>query len=175
MTLDTARILGGIGAILGILSILHSALGIVGIVLILIALKMISDEYGMPQIFKYALYSTIIIVIAIAIILAMPYSVMGLVLHSFTTGASSETPAMTFVGGIVAAVVAAWILTIVGMYFLRRSLMLTSQATGQGLFKTAGLLYLIGAGLLIVLVGGVLVLIAHILLAIAFFSMKITK
>ncbi len=135
MTLETARILGGIGAILGILSILHSALGIVGIVLILIALKMISDEYGMPQIFKYALYSTIIIIIAIAIILAMPYSVMGLVLHSFAMGTSSEIPTMTFIGGIIAAVVAAWILTVVGMYFLRKSLILTGQVTGQGLSK----------------------------------------
>ncbi|MEM3806137.1 MAG: DUF996 domain-containing protein, partial [Desulfurococcus sp.] len=72
---------------------------------------------------------------------------------------------------IIAFLVLAWIVMIISTYFLRKSYSLVADRLGVELFRTVGLLYFIGAILLIVLVGGILILVALILQIIAFISL----
>ena len=58
--------------------------------------------------------------------------------------------------------------------YLRKSFDALANKTGNGMFKTAGLLLLIGAILTIVLIGLILIFVAWILLTVAFFSMPST-
>jgi len=79
-----------------------------------------------------------------------------------------------FLGLIIAIIlilVAIWIVQIVSAVFLKRSYDLVARYLGVGLFSTAAILYLIGAALLIILIGFILILIAGIIQAIAFFSL----
>jgi len=69
--LSQAKLLGGIGSLLMLLVIVPyagSALFIVGLVLVLIALKYISDEVNEPKIFNNALYGVILLVLSYVIL-----------------------------------------------------------------------------------------------------------
>ena len=67
----TSKLLGGIGATLCVLSIiphLGTIAGIAGIITVLISLNMFSKIFNDPQIFKNALISVIISIIAVVLI-----------------------------------------------------------------------------------------------------------
>jgi uncharacterized membrane protein len=69
--LSQAKLLGGIGSLLMLLVIVPyagSVLFIVGLVLVLIALKYISDEVNEPKIFNNALYGVILLVLSYVIL-----------------------------------------------------------------------------------------------------------
>src|SRR5579885_2959622 len=63
--LSDAKILGGIGSILMLLSIVHFTFAIVGLILLLIAVKFVSDITGDQDIFKNMLYAVIIGIVGI--------------------------------------------------------------------------------------------------------------
>jgi ribosomal protein L40E len=65
-----------------------------------------------------------------------------------------------------------WIFTIISAIFLKRSYEKISQRLNVSAFATAGLLYLIGAALTIVLVGFLIILIALIFQVVAYFSIQ---
>ncbi|MEM2225203.1 MAG: DUF996 domain-containing protein [Candidatus Caldarchaeum sp.] len=169
--LGQARVLGGVASILLVLGIVPSVgpmLGIVGFVLLLVSLKQISDIVQQPAIFKNALIATIVgIVGAVAAIVFGGAAIMSL----FTNGFSQFDIVRTFVS-ILLALVVVWVALVVSSMFLRKSLNLTANVLGIGLFRTAGLLILIGAILTIILVGAIVVLVAYVLLAAAFFQVK---
>ncbi|WP_372838593.1 DUF996 domain-containing protein [Pyrococcus kukulkanii] len=61
---------------------------------------------------------------------------------------------------------------IIGSYFRKKSYELIAQYTGVDMFKTSGLLYFIGAILIIVFgIGALIMLVAAILEIVAFFSL----
>jgi uncharacterized membrane protein len=193
-SLSQAKILGGVGSILvlvgglGSLGVpyLAAALPIVGLIMTLIAVKYISDIVQDSSIFR-----NIIIGVGIAIIGSIVSGVFlveaflssgglsglaGGVTAPTTTGG---TPTFSgsfvhFVGIAVAGFAVLWILLIVSSIFVRRSYNSVSTRLNVGLFRTAALLYLIGAILAIILAGFIIVLVAQILLIIAFFSMPET-
>jgi len=68
------------------------------------------------------------------------------------------------------ALVATWALYLASAVYIRRGFDSIGTKLNIGMFQTAGLVYLIGAALTIVLVGIVLVYVAWILFAVAFFS-----
>jgi hypothetical protein len=80
----------------------------------------------------------------------------------------------TFVfSGLFLGVLAAfWVFTIISAIFLKRSYEKISQRLNVSAFATAGLLYLIGAALTIVLVGFLILLIALIFQVVAYFSIQ---
>jgi len=182
--LPQAKTLGGIGSILVLLTFIPSigiALGIVGAVLILVALKYIADEVGDRRIINNALISIIISIIgvALAILLMGVFAVYSIGTyysitingHTVMSLASREPLGLfRFILSIIWVLVAVWIAQIISAIFLRRSYNLVSGYLGVGLFSTAALLYLIGAALLIVLVGLIIILIADIIQIVAFFS-----
>src|SRR5579875_348797 len=160
MTLRDGKLLGGIGAIL----LLIPYLDLVGFILVLIGLKFISDEVKRPSIFNNALYAVILGIIGLGIIAISGFSIIGsLFINIF---ALLFTAILIAVGAVI---------LILGMWFFRRALDETGDTFNQSYFKTAGLLFSIGAILAITIIGFIvtfiLFLIAAIFLILAFFSL----
>jgi len=194
MNLETSKYLGGIGAILLVIGFLGSIgtgysglLSLVGLVLVLIAMKGLSDYYKEAGIFDNTLYgfatSIIAVVAFVAVIVATLLGTiadMGIADWTNTaewTAAFQETLSdmsalFNFIGGIILAVVVLFILLVIAAIFYRKSLNMLSSKSGVGMFSTAGLLLLIGAILTIIVIGIIIIWIAIILLAVAFFSIK---
>jgi len=202
MTLESSKTLGGIGAILlfiGVIPFIQYlwVLGLVGAVLILVALNDISNYYKARGIFRNALYGIIIgiagiitaVVVAVASILVNLSNIKDFIsniypgwngdwstLSGLTPNTSNLNPSdiLPFVTGIflvfVAILVVIWIFAIISTLFVRRSLKEVADKSNVGSFGTAGLLLLIGA--IIPLLGLILMWIATLILAVAFFSMK---
>lgn len=196
MNFETSKNLGGVGAILIFVSVLLSyasvfsgAVSLVGLILVLIALKGFADYYNEAGIFNNALYGVItvivggVVTIGVAFIALVDFlSELGL---SFANVAdwSAELTAIdwttvgfniigNFIAYILLALLVLFVFVIITAILLRKSLGLLSAKSGVGLFGTTGLLMLIGAVLTIIAIGLVLIWIATLILAIAFFSMK---
>ena len=155
--LGDAKILGGIGAIL----LLIPGINIVGYILILIAVKYVSDELGDKSIFDNMLYAVIAGIIGVAAAAFIIFT--GVVFGVFTF-------AMSAIAGVIVGLAVAWIALVVSSIFIRRSYDTMATKLNVGMFRTAGMLYFVGAILTIVLVGFVILLIAAILQIVAFFS-----
>jgi uncharacterized membrane protein len=172
--------LGGVGSILILLTLVPEVgwiLSIVGWILILIALKYISDIVNDSSIFTNAIIAVLLsivgLVVAVVVVLGSVFRFMGLNGYTFGSGiTSTSTP--TDLGGLIAGVLIGlailWICGLVSAIFLRMSLGKVSRTLNVGMFGTAALLYLIGAALTIILVGFLLLFVAEILLVVAFFS-----
>ncbi len=194
MDLDVSKNLGGIGAILLVIGALGflgtgyaAILSLVGIILVLIAMKGLADYYNEGGIFNNALYGFLTTIVgAVASVAVLVISV----LFALTTLAIDWTnPAewttmfqdftnfsvlWTLIGSIIAALIVAFVFAIITAIFYRKSFNLLATKSGVNMFSTAGLLLLIGAVLTIILIGFIIIWIAFILLAVGFFSIKTT-
>ena len=156
-TLSQAKAVGGIGSIL----IFIPFVSLVGWIMVVIAVKEISDDLQDKTIFNNLLIAALMgIVGALAGAFVVVVGLMG---SAFTLGASS-------IAGILGGLFIAWIFLIISAVFLRRAYDTMGTRLGVSTFKTAATLYLIGAALEIVLVGFLLLFIAEIIQAVAFFS-----
>lgn len=176
--LSRAKTLGGVGAILTLLLFvpyyIGSVLVIIGWIMILIAVKDISEAVQDRSIHNNALVSAILAIIGAVtfavVVAAAFFAILGL--GTFPTTAGS-TPPTGFFGILAAALVglaAVWVIGIVGSYFLYKSFKGISAKLPVGLFGTGALLYFIGSILTIILIGFILIFIAQILFIVAFFS-----
>ncbi|ADT83585.1 DUF996 domain-containing protein [Thermococcus barophilus] len=181
MTLSQAKMYGGIGAILalvgGVVPRLGSALSIVGIVLILLAVKEISNETGDEAIFKNYLISFILqigaflaLIIAIIAVLGTSIIAMGGP-RAFEHEMQNFGAIMAIIGSILVGFVIFWIMFSLGSYYLKKSYELIAEHTDVDLFKTTGLLYFIGALTAIILIGLLIIFVARILEIVAYFSL----
>ena len=185
-SISQAKILGEVGSILVILSAVPSAgglLGIVGFILMLVAIKYISDIVADRSIFNDML---IAVVLAIAGVIVGALVVVGSVLrfiglsglNMVDLGANfnpSSVPAgdwIGLIGSVILGLAAVWVMLLVSAIFVRRAYSAISSKLNVAMFGTAGLVYLIGAATTIVLVGFVIIFIAQILLIVAFFSIQ---
>ena len=152
--LKNAKTLGGVGAILTVIG-----LGFVGFILKLIAVKNIAEATGREEIFSKYLWSAILAIIASLVWVATVWGSM------FSMARSAEFGfGMLGIGGLVAA-----ILMIGAAWFMKQSYDMISEETGVGTFHTVAMLYIVGAILMIILIGAFLVIIAAILEIVAFF------
>jgi uncharacterized membrane protein len=158
---------------------------------VLIALKGFADYYKESGIFNNALYAVIaatvgIIVVALVGIFAFAglFSALGLNIRSLQDWAALQDInwqavnmdiLLRFGAEILIGLVALFAFVLLTAVFLRRSLGLMATKSGIGMFHTTGTLLLVGAILTIILVGIILVWIAMLLLAIAFFSIRIQQ
>jgi len=197
VTLESSKTLGGVGAILVVIGFLGffgyayaGLLVIIGAILTLIALKGLSDHYNEGGIFNNALYGIITAIIGGVVSIAVV--VMTVLAAISELGIEDWNEWMMqaqqniidwnafwpliepMIVGLVAALVALFVFFIISALFFRKSLSKLSTKSGEKIFETAGLLWLIGAILTIILVGFILILIAWILIAIGFFSIKAT-
>ena len=198
MTIETSKILGGVGALLmfvGIIPVISSygVIELIGLILVMVALYNLASYYTERGIFNNALYGLIagIVggVIAVGVVILSVLTSLSDFLYtiypnwngdwSALSGLTPDTSNLSldaivpFLTGLFAALLILWIFAIIGFYFVRRSLTSLSAKSSVGLFSTAGLLMLIGAVLIIAVgIGLLLIWIAMLILAIAFFQLK---
>ncbi|MCS7143755.1 MAG: DUF996 domain-containing protein [Archaeoglobaceae archaeon] len=169
--LNSAKMLGGFGTILMLLGgIITFLLPILGFVLVLIAVKYISDDTKDPGIFKnYVIsfaFGIIALIIAGTVLLAGLFASIGSVISD-----NEEMALKSFLGTIIGALLAFWFFIIISAIFLRKSYISISEKTNVNLFKTTGTVWLIGAILVIAIIGLAVILIAMVLQMVAFFSL----
>ena len=190
MTLESDKSLGGVGALLVVIGFLGffaygylALLGIIGMIITLIALKGMADHYNEGGIFNNALYGVITFIIGvvafvatlvIAILMILANVVNWSDMAAVQTYFMDLTHIWNIIGAAIAALVVLFVFTIVSAIFFRKSLTSLSAKSGEKIFETAGLLWLIGAVLTIILVGLILIGIAWILIAVGFFSIRST-
>ena len=169
---DSSKMLAAVGALLLFLSFVP-VLGIIGIILLFIGLKGLSDYYRDPSIYGHALKGLIFGIIGIVAVSALSISFFGIFAVASMATAGDFFAA---IGGLILSIV---ILIIAFVFYLlmamnlRRAFNTLAERSGEHLFQTAGTLLWVGAILTIIAVGLILVWIAFLILAIAFFSMKL--
>ncbi|MGD8506413.1 MAG: DUF973 family protein [Candidatus Bathyarchaeota archaeon] len=161
MSLESNKTLAGVGAILVAIPVVN----LVGIILVLIAMKGLAEYYNDNRIFENALYGFIFGIVAIVSFIVVLFA--GIFTSVFTG-------ALTALALFIVAVVVMFVFFLLQAVFYRNSFTILSEKSGEKMFDTAGLLLLIGAILTIILVGAVLQFIAWILAAVGFFSIKTT-
>jgi uncharacterized membrane protein len=196
MNLETSKNLGGVGAILMFISPLLTyvaayagLLGLIGFILVLIALKGLGDYYNEGGIFNNALYGFMIgvvgSVVAVGAFIASVLTILADIgigdwmnvsewTAAFTAGTAFDT-ILKLIGAVVIALLILFVAVVLTAWFYRKSLNLLSAKSEVGMFGTAGLILLIGAFLTIVIIGFLLIWIATILAAVAFFSIRRTS
>jgi len=156
-SLSQAKTLGGIGSIL----IFIPFVSIVGYILLIIAVKDISDDLQ-----DRAIFNNIVIAAVTGIVGAIAGGsviVFGAIGGLMTGGIS------TFFGALT-GLLTVWVFLIISAVFLKRAYYTMGQRLVVGSFRTAATLYLVGAVLTIVVVGFLVLFIAEIVQAMAFFS-----
>ena len=161
MSLESNKTLGGIGAILLAIPFTN----IVGIILVLIAMKGMSDYYNDDDIFKNALYGFIFGVVGVIALVA----VILLLVFGFATISPVVTPFAGW-GLVIIAFIVLYVFSLIAAIFYQKSLNILSEKSGETTFNTAGLILIIGA--IIPVIGEILKLIAWILAAVGFFNIK---
>lgn len=198
MSIETSKILGGIGALLMFLGILpyinfFGVIEIIGLLLVMIALYNLGSYYNESGIFNNALYGIIMGIIggiiSVAVVFITVLTSLTDFLYEIFPGWNGDWMALSgltpdpsnisldsivpFIAGIFIVLIILWIFTIVAAFFFRRSFGKLSEKSGVGLFSTAGLLILIGAVLIVLFgIGLILIWISALLLAIAFFQLR---
>ncbi len=184
-SLSQAKTLGGVGAILLLLGNIPSVgaiFGIVGFILVLVAVKYIADAVQNRAIFNNMIIAVItgiiglavffvLVVGALAVFIGLPPPPGFFQLVELPAGLEGiGADVLAFIAVIIIGLVIMWIFFIISAVFLRRSFSTIASSLNVGMFGTAALINLIGAVLLVVLVGFVLLFVAEILMVVAFFS-----
>ena len=183
-SLSEARILGGIGSILVILAPipifpLGTALSLAGFVLVLIAVKFISDELRDRSIFINMLLAAVLTILGL--ILATILLIAALAQLPFLEGflqplipipRFTESAVLNFIILLILALVTVATAYTASAFFLRRTFASIASGLKVEMFNTAAFIYLIGSLLVwVFFVGFLLIIVAQILQALAFFSL----
>jgi uncharacterized membrane protein len=183
-TLREAKTMGGVGSILVLLSFVPFVgflFGLAGLVMVLLAVKRISEAVNDSEIFRNVLMAVILQIVGSAI---SAFVVIGGLLSTFmmapfgspfdgfvSPGMFGSGAVLAVLGSLLAGLIAMWIILIIAARFLRKGYDGIATKTGTETFRSVGRWYYYGAWLAIVLVGFVLILIAAILQIVAFFSL----
>ncbi|HZW85621.1 MAG TPA: DUF996 domain-containing protein [Nitrososphaerales archaeon] len=186
-TLSQVKTYGGIGSILTLLAPLPGfgwALAIAGFILMLVAVKYLSDILHDTSILNNMVLSIVAavtgLVVGTLVVMGSVFRFMGLNGLMWSDWANLNPATIPtgdwvgLIGSVLVALAAVWVLLTVSGYFLNRGYRRVASALRINLFGTAGLLFLIGAATTIIGVGFLLIPIALILLAVAFFSINDT-
>jgi len=193
MNFENSRVMGGVGAILLFVSFVpytYGLLGLVGAILVIVAMKGFADYYREAGIFNNTLYSVALAIVGVVAFVAILFLALVDFLSALgiTIGLNTYADIMSkfssldlslytntilkFAGFVFLDVVVLFVFALVSVLLLRKSLNLISAKTGVHLFATTGTVLLIGAVLTIIAFGLILVWISALLLAIAFFQIK---
>jgi uncharacterized membrane protein len=176
-SLSQAKTLGGVGSILVLLGAVPNVgfvLAIVGFVLILVAVKNVSESINEPAIFNDMIIAVILAIVGLVvfgvIVIVAFFSFFNFGRFGTVTPGTLPPSVLGAMGLLIVGLVVVWVFYLVSAIFLRRSYERIGVRLNVNMFQTTGLLYLIGAALTIVLVGFLILLIAEILQIVAFFS-----
>jgi len=184
-TMKDAKNYGGIGAILLLIGAFIPYVGVivslVGLIFVFIAVKTVSEITKEKKIFNHFLYYFILTITAViamgAILIGSFFAVGGISFFETLEHMDPSNPeailefVAPFLGGVILALVVGWIFFIVSSIYLRKSYTAISEKTNVDAFKTAGLLYFIGALTVIIIVGFIIMFIARIFEIIAYFGL----
>jgi uncharacterized membrane protein len=169
--------LGGIaifGAGLGITMVLLAILSLIALILLIIAMNYLSKYYNTPGIFTNILYAVIINIVSVVVVFALSFALLVPASRNIST--SGTIPTSGDLGGVftglIAVVVVAAVMSIISAVLVWRSFNLLGEKSEVDSFKTAGLLYLIGVLLSIIVVGAIIAWIAFIFAALGFRRLK---
>lgn len=206
MTIESNKTLGGIGAILLVIfpfvgwpaGGFAGLLGLAGVILVLISLNGLANEYRERGIFNNSLYGMLLAIVgaivSFAIFVAAAFGVLaviGLQVSNWMDPGAIQSAFQNFdwanvavpdinallpyIGAVLGALLILFLCFVLGAFLVRRSLNELAEKSGTHLFATAGLLMLIGAVLTIIAIGLILMWVSLILLAVAFFQMRTTQ
>jgi uncharacterized membrane protein len=180
--------MGGVGSILVLLSFVPYVgflFGLAGLVMVLLAVKQISEVVNDGEIFRNVLMAVILQIVGSAIsvfvVIGSFFAFIGSQVVMAPFGPSFDGfggpsilgagAVMAVLNSLLAGLIAMWIILIIATRFLRKGYEGIADKTGTRTFRTVGRWYYYGAWLMIILVGFVLILIAWILQIKAFFSL----
>ena len=174
---EYSKTLAGEGAILLLLSLIPYigwVLGIVGVVLLIRAMKEFSNYYQDETIYQNALTGVKFYIIAI-----IAAAVSGVAITLGIWSATGFNPVFVLTAGFgiglvafIGGLVIAFIFYILAASNLKRTFETLAKKSGENSFNTAASLLWIGSILTIFIIGLLLILIAWIFATIGFFSMK---
>jgi uncharacterized membrane protein len=168
-SVESNKNLAGIGSLL----LLFPVLSIVGVILLYVSIKGLSEYYKDESIIRDAVRGFIFLIIAaIAIAVAFPLFIISGVFSAFVLGPLGIGFGLI---ALLLSIVLVLIFYVLAAMSLRKSFSSLAQKSGEHMFETAGTLLFVGAILTIVLVGFFLIFIAWILATIAFFSIKVPQ
>lgn len=168
MEIRETRIMGGVGAILtllGFVPYIGWILSIVGLILLYLAIKKLSEVYARSEILSDFTKALALMIISVIIFLFAGGKTLSGIISILRSGGAFRfgLAAILFIIG--------WIVSIVASYFYYQSLKKLGESSKISNFNTAGLLIFIGYILVIVFVGSIVVLIGKIFEIISFFSL----
>ncbi|MFO8054649.1 MAG: DUF996 domain-containing protein [Bacteroidales bacterium] len=170
--------LGRVGILLPIIAIIPfigTLASVAALVLLLISHYNFSKVYEKVSIFNNMLTGAIIQILgsAIGMVLlgiALGKAVFSLQENSFDFQHYKE---LIFESGLaIIGAIVLWAGLIIGMYFIYQGLKNLAEKSEVHLFKTAGLLYFIGAIASIILIGGLVIFVGWIVHIIAYFTIQ---
>ncbi len=158
-------------------------LGIVGFILILVAIKYISDVVADKSIFNNMVVAIVLaiagVIVGTLVVIGSVFRFMGLAgLDVFNISQNfnpSTVPAgdwVGLIGSVLIGLAVVWVMLLVSAVFVRRAYSSIASKLSVSMFGTTGLVYLIGAATTIILVGFIILIVAQILLIVAFFSIR---
>jgi uncharacterized membrane protein len=176
MALETNKKLCGIGSILIAIGFLVPFLGLIGIILLLIGLKGLSNDYNSPSIFQNALYGFIFGIISIIILSITMITIFFVRMSTIISmDGMMMGPFRMFGIELILALlllIITFVLFLLSAIFYKRSFDIIAEKSGEKLFNTIGILLIIGSVLIILLVGYIILIATWIIAAIAFFSIR---
>jgi len=157
-----------------IVFVILAIVGLVGFILFILAMHQLSHYYKESGIFKNIVYALIINILGAIFVFALFYV---LILSSINAAiATPSTLAMQFLNQFIFSflviVVLALVLAIISGFFFMRAFNKLGEKSDRDSFKAAGVFYLLGALLSIVLIGGFLIWLSWIFAAWGFHSIK---
>jgi len=173
---ESNKLLAGVGALLVAVGSFIPFTGpigivaIVGIILVLIGVRGLADGFKDYSIFRSTLYGFVFEVIAVLCGVAAFASLIRGFLESFTFFTRPNFGWNIFVAIVLLILV--FVFFVLGAVFFRQAFGALANKSGEGIFRTGGLLLLLGAVLTLILVGFVLLFVAWILIAVGFFSIR---
>jgi len=169
--LKSAKTLGGVGAILMLVGVFVPFLSIVGLILVFLGVKNISEAVNDSKIKSDFVLSVVLGIIAVILVFAAPFIAFG----GFGLASMNYTDPIGAIGSAIALCLVIWIIAVIfyilSAVYLKKSFDSIAQYTRVDMFKTAGLIYLIAAILMFILIGSFIMIIAYILMIVAFFGL----
>lgn len=161
------------GTVFGWAIIILAILGIIAVIILIAAMYNLSNYYKDPSIFKNVLYAFVINLGTIIVVLAIEFAIL---IPSLPISRTPTSPPTSVLSGYIIAIIVISIVAIamgiVSSVLVMRAFNKLGERSEVDNFKTAGLLYLIGTVLSIVIIGGIIVWIAFIFAALGFNRLK---
>lgn len=169
-SLESNKNLAGIGSIL----LMFPVISIVGIILIFIGIKGLSEYYKDDSIYRSAIMGVVFGIIGLVALAVGAIAVFASNIISTMTLGPART-GFPIILGLLLLIVVFIFFVLMTMYF-RRAFNSLAQRSGEHLFETAGTWLFYGAILIIAFgIGFIIMFIAWIMATIAFFSIRVPQ